>query len=72
MKQVFLKAALFTIAFAISAIVGNIKSNACDRKLVSKSCLRQKQTARKTKPATVKETAANYPDFILTNSILRF
>jgi hypothetical protein len=71
MKQSFFKVAFLIIAVSIvSAIVG-AHTNACDKKLFTKNCIRQKQPKQKKTSAVVKETAV-YTDLILTNSILRF
>ena len=72
MKQVFYKTAfLITVACFISAGVGVNTSNACDKKLCTKVGLRIKKQSSKTQ-IEKSQKATEYPDLILTNSILRF
>jgi hypothetical protein len=72
MKQVLFKAAfLITVACFISAGVGVNTSNACDKKLCAKVCLRIKKQSSKIHIKKSQE-AKDYPDLILTNNILRF
>lgn len=72
MKQVFFKAAFLIIAACfISAGIGVNTSNACDKKLCAKACLRIKKQSSETQ-IKKSQKAIDYPDLILTNSILRF
>jgi hypothetical protein len=72
MKQVLLKAVfLMTIVAFMSSGAGINDTNACDKKLCTKICLHLKKQCVK---AHIEKTpaTADYPDLILTNTILRF
>jgi hypothetical protein len=66
MKKAFLKTICFVAVISFIAI--GTSSNACDKTEIR--CRLSPKTARPV-PQAAKPTA-DYPDFILTNSILRF
>jgi hypothetical protein len=71
MKQVFYKTIfLLTILCVISGIIGTSNTNACDRMIFLRHCMRQQQKATEIKPAAPE--TEEYTDFILTSTILRF
>jgi len=71
MKQVFFKSVFSAIAISGVATLIGTTTNACDKNLVVKTCLVNKQVKKQDCSATTNEMT-EYPDFILTNTLLRF